>query len=59
MEVTITISEEKVEDMLNQVREAKKRGDHSAMVEYGAVTFQVYASDSKKLREFDEKNVPK
>ena len=53
VEVTIVIGEDKVKAMLDELSKAKKSGDHSVLVEHGAITFQVYALDSEKLREFN------
>lgn len=56
IEITIVLGEDKLMEMLNAVKKAKKKGDSSALVEYGAINFQLYVNDSVKLREFDSKH---
>ncbi len=53
VEVTVVIGEDKIREMLILLDKARKIGDHSVMIEYGAVNFQVYMLDSEKLREFN------
>jgi len=53
MEVTIVVGEDRLKSMLAELTTAKKAGDHSILVEYGEVTFQVYAVESDKLKKFD------
>ena len=57
LEVTITIGEDKVREMLTAVTKAKVAGDHSAIVEFGAINFMVYAMASKKLKDAEEKGL--
>ena len=57
LEVTITIGEDKVREMLTSVTKAKAAGDHSAIVEFGAITFMVYAISSKRLKEAEAKGL--
>lgn len=57
MEITITIGEDKVRQMLTEVQKAKLRGDGSAIVEYGAINFMVYAVESKKLKDAEDKGL--
>ena len=55
LEITVAIGEDKVRNMLTQITRAKANGEHTAIVEYGAINFMVYAIESKKLKEADAK----
>ena len=57
LEITITIGEDKVRKMLTEITKARSRGDHSAIVEFGAINFMVYAMESKKLKDAEEKGL--
>ena len=41
MEITVVMYEDKLKSMLDQLEEAKKRGDSSVMIEEGAVNFHI------------------
>lgn len=56
MEVTIVVGEDKLRAMLVDLDKAKKMGDHSILVEYESINFQVYAMESKQLKEFNAKH---
>lgn len=57
LEITITISEDKVRDMLTEITKAKAKGGHNVIVEYGAVNFMIYAMESQKLKDADSKGL--
>ena len=54
LEITITIGEDKVRQMLTEITKARARGDHSAVVEFGAINFMVYAMESDKLKKAEK-----
>lgn len=54
LEITITIGEDKVRQMLTEVSKARVRGDGSVIVEYGAVNFMVYVMEADKLKKAEE-----
>jgi intracellular sulfur oxidation DsrE/DsrF family protein len=41
MEITVVVYEGALKAMLEELEEAKKKGDHSVMIEQGPVTFHV------------------
>ncbi len=47
MEITVVLYEKKLREMLKALEEAKKKGDHSVMIEQGAVNFQICADEVK------------
>lgn len=41
MEITVVVYEDNLKEMLSKLDEAKKKGDHSVMIEQGPVAFHV------------------
>lgn len=41
MEITVVVHDDKLKDMLARLEAEKKKGNHSVMIEHGAVTFHV------------------
>lgn len=54
MEITIVVYERHLREMLTDLEEAKKRGDHSIIYDRNGVSFHVCADSSEKLKRYRE-----
>ena len=55
IEATIVIGENRLKSMVNEIAEARRKGQESVIVEIGAINFQIYVEESVRLMELDEK----
>jgi hypothetical protein len=44
MEITVVLYKDRLMEMLDELEAAERKGNHSVMIEQGAVTFQVCSS---------------